>query len=200
MQAAIDQFRANMDRVSNLGAIHNALKAQTTQAIDLSDILRATLVMAVSALDHYVHEVVRLGMLEVYRGNRAQTPAFLRFTISLESALQGISIPTSEDWLDNEIRIRHGWQSFQQADKIADAIRLISDIRLWEEVANHFGRTLQDVKTQLNLIVDRRNKIAHEADIDPILPSRRWPIDEIVVDDAIHFIEQIAETIYQILT
>ena len=40
--------------------------------------------MAVSALDHYIHELVKLGMLEAYRSNRAQTDALLRFRISLE--------------------------------------------------------------------------------------------------------------------
>jgi len=194
------QFRKNIARVHNLGTIHKALEAQTTGAIDLSDILRAELVMAVSALDHYIHEIVRKGMLEVYRGNRPETPAFLRFDISLESVRLGIAAPTSDHWLDNEIRIRHSWRSFQQADNIADAVRLISGVKLWQEVANHLRMTSQDVKTQLNLIVDRRNKIAHEADIDPTLPSRRWPINETLVDDAVNFIEQVAETIYKILT
>jgi len=200
MQSAIDQFRQNIARVRNLGAIHKALNAQTTGAIDLSDILRAALVMAVSALDHYVHEIARIGMLEVYHGNRPETLAFLRFDISLESARLGIAASTSDDWLDNEIRTRHSWRSFQRADKIADAIRLVSDVKLWEEVANHLGKTSQDVKKQLKLIVDRRDKIAHEADMDPSFPGSRWSIDETLVDDAVNFIEQIAETMYNILT
>lgn len=199
MQGAIDQFRANMARVRNLGAIYKALKAQTTKVIDLSDILRAEFVLAVSALDQYVHELVKTGMLEVYNGKRAQTQAFLRFHISLESALQGVASPTSSHWLENEIRIRHRWQSFQQADKIADAIRLITDISLWQEVARRVGKMPQDVKQQLDLIVDRRNKIAHEADIDPTYPGSRWPIDEVLTDNAVDFIEQIAETINNIL-
>ena len=62
MQTVINQFRANIVRVRDLGVIYSALKAQTTGAIDLSDILRTELVMAVSALDHYIHEIVRLGM------------------------------------------------------------------------------------------------------------------------------------------
>ena len=200
MQAAIDQFRVNIARVRNLGVIHNTLNVQTTAAIDLSDILRSELVMAISALDHCIHEIVRLGMLEVYRGTRPETSAFLRFQISLESVRQAVSDPTSDDWLKNEIRERHGWRSFQQADHIADAIRLISDISLWEQVSNHLGMPSQDVKEQLNLIADRRNKIVHEADMDPTPYNTRWPIDEVLVDDAINFIEQIAETIHDLLT
>jgi hypothetical protein len=199
MQSALDQARANIGRVRNLGAIHKALNAQTTGAIDLSDMLRAELVLGVSALDHFVHELVRLGMLEVYRGNRAQTPAFLRFTVSLESVLQGIAAPGDEGWLENEIRTRHGRQSFQNANNIANAVRLISEVSLWEEVANRLGMSLQDVQSQLNLIVDRRNKIAHEADSDPTFPGSRWPIDDVLVDEAVDFIEQVIESIYYVL-
>ena len=136
MQVAIDQFRVNIARVRNLGAIHNTLNAQITAAIDLSDILRSELVMAVSALDYYIHEIVRLGMLEVYRGTRPETSTFPRFQISLKNVRQAVSTPTSDDWLENEIRERHSWRSFQQPDHIAEAIRLISDIRLWEQVSS----------------------------------------------------------------
>ena len=200
MQVAIDQFRVNFARVRNLGGIYNTLNTQTTAVIDFSDILRSELVMAVSVLDYYIHEIVRLGMLEVYRGTRPQTAAFLRFQISLGSVRQAVSAPTSDDWLENEIRERHNWRSFQRANHITEAVQLISDINLWEQVSNHLGMPAQDVRQQLNFIADRRNKIVHEADMDPTPYDTRWPIDEALVDDAINFIEQIAETIHDLLT
>ncbi len=200
MKSAIDQFRENIVRVRSLGAIHGAIKAQTTIALDLSDVLRAQLVLAVSALDHYVHEVVRLGMLEIHAGQRNSTPTFLKFPISMEDVRQTMVVPASTDWLETAIRSRNGWQSFQQPDNIANAIRLISDIRLWDEVAVSLGEgNPSRIKEQLKLIVERRNKIAHEADIDPTFPGRRWPIDEKLVDDTTDFIEQIVETIHRLL-
>ena len=51
----------------------------------------------------------------------------------------------------------------------------------------------------MNLIVDRRNKIAHEADMDPSYPGIRWPIDEVMIENAIGFIEEIVEMIDQII-
>lgn len=200
MQTAIDQFRLNIERVRNLGTMYKVLRAQTTEVLDLSDILRAELVMAVSALDYYIHEIVRLGMLEAYSGNRIQTPAFLRFQVTLEAALQGISAPKSDSWLETQIRTRHSYQSFQHPDNIANAVRLISDVQLWNEVGKHLGMDSQDVKQELITIVDRRNKIAHEADMDASFPGKRWPINDVMVDDAINFIEQIAEAIYTVIS
>ena len=212
MDNAFDQFKANIQRVRNLGALNRALKATTTNALDLSDILRAELVLAVSALDYYVHETVRLCMQETYKGNRAMTPSFLRFNISMERALQGFLGKGFEDdenpkqnnenvdWLDSEIRLRHGWQSFQRADKIAEAIRLISNEQLWPRVAELLEKDSQDIKRTLDLIVDRRNQIAHESDMDPTSIDSRWPIDESMVDESIDFIEQITEAISKVVS
>ena len=105
-----------------------------------------------------------------------------------------------KSWLEAEIRESLSYKSFQEPEKIAEAIRLISNKKLWDEVANKMGRTAKDVKQQISLIVDRRNKIAHEADIDPSLGlGSRWNIDESMVNDAVDFIEQVVESIHQIL-
>jgi hypothetical protein len=249
MQPAIEQFRISISRVRDSIALHNSIKAQATGVLDISDLLRSSLVMTVSALDYYIHEVVTLGMLEIHRGQRSEPTispnttqsAFSRFQVSLGGARQDrlmaidlaswleaeiqqiygfdfleqshtISdlIPAisasmlnrlnNTAWLENEIRERLGYQSFQQADKIAEAIRYISDRKLWDEVAMKMNRTAKDIKQQLNSIVDRRNKIAHEADIDPTFNiGNRWYIDEILVDDAVDFIEQLVESIHQVL-
>lgn len=54
-----DQFRANAQRVKDLSGLYTTLGTITTQALDLSDILRAEIVLIVSAFDYYVHDVVR---------------------------------------------------------------------------------------------------------------------------------------------
>lgn len=249
MQSALDQFRISIGRVRDLIALHNSVKAQASGALDVSDMLRAALVLAVSALDYYVHEVVTLGMLEIHRGQRSEPmppvnttkSAFSRFQVSLggarqdrlaaldiaswlETEIQQIHgyaflqqpytvsalIPAiansilnrlnNASWLEDEIRERLGYQSFQQADKIADAIRYISDKKLWDEVGNQMSKPAKDIKQQLNSIVDRRNKIAHEADIDPTFNiGNRWYIDEVLVGDAVDFIELVVESIHQVL-
>lgn len=72
MQSAIDQFNISITRVREIIAIHHFLDSQSTKVLDISDILRAALVLAVSALDYYVHEVVRIGMIEIHLGVRPE--------------------------------------------------------------------------------------------------------------------------------
>lgn len=200
MQSAIEIFRVSIARVRHLIAVHNSLKAQASSVLDLSDMLRSALVLAVSALDYYIHEVVRIGMLEIHRGQRPEPPAFSGFQISLGKARAGINAGQNiYSWLEDEIRQRHSYKSFQQPNAIADAVRLICDKKLWEEVSINMGSPAKDIKEQLRLIVDRRNKIAHEADIDPSYPiGDRWPIDELLVNEAVDFLEQVVESIHKI--
>ncbi len=181
------------------------MSAQTTGALDTTDILRASLIMAVSSLDHFIHEVVRIGMLEAYRAARARTPSFLRFQVTLEGVLQVSSGIDSEAWLDQQIRDRHGYQSFQTPESIAEAIRLVSNASLWDEVAQRQGMDAQEIKDRLKLIVQRRKKIAHEADIMPDYAGQlaysdlRSPIDPGMVEGAVDFIEQVAEDIHTLV-
>ena len=60
---------------------------------------------------------------------------------------------------------------------------LCSAIELWNEVALKLGATqatkpneAKSLKKQLSLIVRRRNKIAHEGDLQQSLPREPWPI------------------------
>ncbi|WP_210407418.1 hypothetical protein [Hydrocoleum sp. CS-953] len=157
MQSALDQFHININRVRDLIAIHNSVRAKSTSVLDLSDMLRAALVLAVSALDYYVHQIVRLGMLEIHRGLRTEPPAFSRFQISLGTAREGLKNPPDfASYLEDEIRQRHSYKSFQQPDSIADAIRLISYKKLWLEVASIMGRKDQDIKQELKIIIDHK--------------------------------------------
>ena len=201
MQTAIEQFHRNARRVRDLGSLYEALNSQTTQVLDLSDLLRSQLVMIVSALDQYVHELVRLGMWESFRGNRPMTEAFRRFQVTLGGVLDANATQGQGDWLDEQIRTRHSYRSFQHPEQISEAILLVSDVQLWNSVAVHLQSTRQEVTSQLKLIVDRRNKIAHEADLNPSYGQIGvlWPIEFHEVDEAVSFVYRLAESIHAVV-
>ena len=92
----------------------------------------------------------------------------------------------------------HGWLSFQHPDKIANAIRLVSTGDLWQAVALRRNEDVEAMKAQLCAIMDCRNKIAHEAALDPGNPGERWPIDRPLVEEAIDFIESTIRAIYEV--
>ena len=200
MQTAIDQYRVNIGGARNLGLLARDLGGQTTGAPGLSDMLRSELVLAVSALDYFIHEIVRLGMLEIYNGNRQSTDQFQRFQISMANVSNAILDPSKHEWLEREIIDQHSRQSFQSYDNIANAVRLFYGRSPWPEVSARINMETQDIKDRLNLIVDRRNKIVHESDMRrPSYLNQRFPIEDQMVEDAVAFIERISEAIYEVV-
>lgn len=198
MRNALLQFDENLRRARDLGILASAVGQITTTAIDVSDMWRAQIVLGVSALDHFVHELARFGMIEIAKGSRNKTDAYLRFQLPLGAVDQALAGHSHEAWLGDAVREKHSWLSFQQPAKIADAIRLISTAKLWEGVGVELGAPATDVKLRLELIVDRRNKIAHEADMDPTNPGFRWPITEVLAADSIWFLETVGHAIFKV--
>lgn len=200
MHNACTQFKENIRRARDLGGLAQAIERVTTNAIDVSDMWRAQLVLGVSALDHFIHEITRMEMIATAQGNRPRTDAFLKFHLPFTAFDQALNGHPYDMWLGEAIREKHSWVSFQHPDKIADAIRLISPIKLWEAVGSQLGMKASEVKVRLELIVDRRNKIAHEADMDPANPGFRWPITMQISKDSLDFIELIAEALAAAVT
>ncbi len=199
MHSTLQQFRTNVLRARDLGKLAVAVTQLTTPAIDVSDMWRAQIVLGVSALDYLIHELTRIGIIEISKGSRPKTDSFSRYQVPLDAVEHGFTGHPHELWLGEAVRDKHSWLSFQHPDKIADAIRLISPIKLWEEVGKELTMPAQDVKRRLELIVDRRNKIAHEADMEPTNPGFRWPVSDTMANDALDFIERVAEAIFKVV-
>lgn len=199
MLRAITQFRNNVKLTRDQGQNASLVK-QTTSLIDVSDIYRGQIVFAVSALDQFVHETIRTGMVEIANGIRPVTDAYNKFVLPIEQVQEAIVNQSFSDVLNAYVHKRHREHSFQSPDNIKKFFKLISQKTIWEEVASALSSDATSVKRQLEAIVDRRNKIAHESDIDPANPSFKWPISESMASETIDFIERIGEAIYVIVT
>lgn len=198
MQRAYDQFQDNMKYIKELDALFIHLKDNLHLPNDLTDILRAEWVYCVSALDKLVHELVRIGMIEAFQGTRIQTNKFLSFgvtTNTLTSSLAG-TVPPPEYWFEQEIIERHKTLAFQAPEKIADALSLIwNEGHKWQALAIATGIDQATLTTQLKTIINRRNQIVHESDLD-LVTGIRNNIDKTDIDDVITYIEKLSEAIF----
>lgn len=185
--SALDLFKDVWLRADALTAIHGYLARNATAVLKVDELLRAEWVARVSALDLFVHELVAERMVAMFTGLAAPTPQFLKFRVSTETARRiasGSSIEASAAF-DLDVRDQLSYLSFQMPEKIADAVRLFSPVPLWSEVSKHqnpgmIGAALdskkREIKSTLSLIVGRRNKIAHEGDLQPTHPRLPWPM------------------------
>jgi len=198
MQAAISNFNECIARISDLHYTYIALTQVTEKALDISDILRSEIVLTVSALDYFVHEVTATGMIEILSGKRKSTKAFRAFRVPVKDfSFLYCNSDEHLNWFMDEIRDQHSWRSFQQSKAINDALRLVTEEDIWEGTARRMNKTREELKQTVDLVADRRNKIAHEADIDPSFPGSRWPITESDANHVISFIKEFCCSLYE---
>jgi len=209
MQSAMDQFNRNIKAIKEMEALYDHLTDYLKLPNDLSDILRAQLVYAVSALDKLIHELVRIGMLQAFIDKRPKTRKFNSFSISLETydkikqlnqSTNSLPSETPEYFFEQEIIFKHRHRSFQDSDTISEALSLIwEEKQKWQKIALSFNTSDDHLKKQLKSIVSRRNQIVHEADID-LQTNSRNSIDKEDVKEAVEFISKLGEKIFEAVT
>jgi hypothetical protein len=203
-------FNLVWNRCAELSAIQAYIFNNVAPILSADELLRAEWATRVSALDLYVHELVAQEMLATFEGQRPASAAFRRFRISNETLerIRAAARPSdASSAFDLEVRTQLAIASFQDPEKIAEAVRLISDIELWNEVALTLGATqatkanqAKNVKKVLSLMVQRRNKIVHEGDLQPSPPRLPWPISQADVAAVTSHIETIVYAINAVLS
>jgi len=144
-------------------------------------------------------------MIDIFEGRRVTCPGYLRFQVSsevLDRIRNSETSSASSAAFDLEVREKTGLLTFQDPEKIADGVRLFSEVELWNNVALELGANpatkitvAKTVKRDLSLIIQRRNKIAHEGDLQPSAPREPWGIKQSDVVYVADLIEKIVRAI-----
>lgn len=205
MASPRDLFDEAWRRCDMLSVMYAYLSTRTTRVLHSEELLRAEWVARVAALDLYVHELVAQRMVEVFEGRRAETDAYKKFLLPNET-LQRIRLATTPDdaisAFDLEVRRQLSFVTYQSHESIANGIRMVSSVELWNAVATHLGsppatvtKKAKALRGQLSMIVERRNKIAHEGDMQPAAPRLPWPISQADMRTVSSFILEIVGAI-----
>lgn len=166
MKQAKADFFALMEQKNKVAGLYEYLSTNVS-ALDSSDLLRWQWVLAVSALDKYIHDIVVAGMVEQYLKKRTATAKFNAFQLSIKviSDIQNSFMPELE--FKNEVIRRNSYLAFQDPDKIADALSFIwEEKNKWVVISGNMPTAINydTLKTKLKNIVIRRNQIVHEGD------------------------------------
>lgn len=184
----------------------------------VADILRFQIVYAVSGFDRLLHELIRKGVIEILFNRRVKTNKFLSHAFKAETLLKAIEysdpsyIPaspqeTTEYVVNKDMSEKLSFLSFQAPDKVKDGLSIIwnesqkmaiiaDDIGIAGATINDRQKTLEQ---ELSLIVQRRNQIAHEGDIDAVTNLKR-DITKQQAEDAVNFISNVGLSIHKFVT
>jgi len=201
MNNAIIQFRNNLKSVKELNQIYTlVLEKFPLLAEQAAEILRAEVVLTVSAMDCFIHDLVRIGMTDTFMGNRQSSKSFSNFSISIKGLQNIIDATSSLDrlvYFEKEIRKINSSDSYQSPQSIEYALQLINIDKVWSKISVNMETKPEDIKNELSLIINRRNKIAHEADFDNA-NGLKYFIDQEMTNKIIVFIENFCEAINKI--
>lgn len=206
MQIPFDQFSDRIRSCKELHSLYYHLKQTLALPNDLTDLLRAEIVNSVSAFDRFMHDMIRIGMIDIFNERRTQTNKFKTFTVSVEALIniqQAIKnnltytvVPTPEYWFEQEIILRHKIISFQEPEKISDGLSYIWDENhKWQKISCLISIDEKVIKTTLKTIINRKNQIVHEADID-LQTGTRHDIEEADATETVDFLFKLGESIF----
>jgi hypothetical protein len=190
MLRALALFDENIASARHLANLHRYLATKVAGPLSFDDILRSQVMYAVSAFDKLMHDLIRIGIMEIYTGARQPTPKYFvePITIEFHGALVNASIPPKEHLFEQEVIRKLSYLSFQDPDKLAEGLSLIwNEKHKWEKIAAKLGLSSTAARTRLKLIVTRRNAIVHEADMHPITNAKN-PLSEWESRDITDFI------------
>lgn len=182
-------FKYALDRGRTLCSLYDYLAAAAPAALDATDMLRSAIVLGVSALDHLVHQVI-LQEIEyrVYRSSPI-------FGVTAPVNLFGLPLNELARGVRGHVRESNSYKSFVAPSKISEGLRSIMNAP-WPSIATHFGEGDDAIKVRLGLIVSLRNRIAHEADLDPQFATpQSYPIDRDDVLGSLVFLEKLGTAI-----
>jgi hypothetical protein len=180
--------------------LYEYLEQKVQAPIDYSDLLRWQWVQAVSSLDKFIHDIVRIGMIEIYMGNRQPTKKYLTFKIDMETHSDMIQNQNNSVLIfERYVILKNSQFAFQDPDKIGDALSHIwNEEHKWKIISEQMGKTEPNVKTQLKNISLRRNQIVHEGDC-PGISLPRQDIFKVDVINVILFIKELENTIFNLV-
>lgn len=168
----------------NVEVLYNYFENSMTVPVDTSDLLRWQWVQCISAFDKFMHDLVRVGMLEIFSGNRIPTPKYNTFQIDIQT-YEGMvnNMIDASLTFERKIILKHGFLAFQDPSKVADALSFIwNENDKWGKISNLMGMNKNDCTTYLKNIVIRRNQIVHEGDYTDSLSKRQDIFPQDVID------------------
>ena len=191
-------FNENMERIDRKFNIVNELK---TRKLDeaASDILRSQIVLIMSSMDFYIHEVVKYGIIKIFIGEREVTKKYNEVLISLNCIKKALGNLESVDWLEEEIIIQNTRKTYMACGSIENALFLISDKKIFDKSLNEIsaktGENKEVIKGKLKEIYQRRNHIAHESDRN-LKTGEVNDISEELVEDYFNRVKILVEEIH----
>jgi len=186
-------FDLNIQSAEHCMQLHDGIERLGSN-LDISWLLRASVVFAVSALDAYFHDKIK------YRAGRFSLtdmpPAMAGFVVPLGELTKWGKAKRKGNVLRNWLVAHFSTVALQKKDVIKDALRMVGIDDLWATIEPN-APARDSMLAEMAKYIKRRNQIAHEGDRRSSRRSGKKlrPIDRPYAQGAIDFVKTLVTRI-----
>lgn len=176
-----------------------------------NDLRRMAVVMAVAAVDSYMHAIVLKRASHVReRGTLPKSLRRVSMPFSELSSLAEASLDARRAERDARpwVQVKNALQrklltvTFQSYDQVGDALSMAGIDKGWSKVADRLGESCEIIKERLDRLVHRRNQITHEGDMMRASRPQRLRFNAVAhneIRDDVAWIASVIDAIDQVM-
>lgn len=198
-------FERSIERARNLLTIHGmAHGAASRPPALLADVHRASIVLAVSALDAYIRTLVVNKVLATLKDVSKNVPAKLRDQLkelmNQDELLDAARIGDLPSRAEKALKDKFEESSFQGVAKITGVMKLIGKEDIFKDIARSASLNEQELKETLARFTKRRHIIAHCGDYDLTqTPPVEKPITKRDAEECIKIMQRVVHEIEKVI-
>ena len=110
----LKQFNSSIEVVRQKDEIIQFLSAHGQSTLEIR---QSQIILLMSALDLYIHDIVKYCIIQKFNGNQTKTKQYKELLIPMQSVELAIQNPESSDWLDEVITSINQYKSFTSYGK-----------------------------------------------------------------------------------
>ena len=188
----LKQFNSSIEVVRQKDEIIQFLSAHGQSTLEIR---QSQIILLMSALDLYIHDIVKYCIIQKFNGNQTKTKQYKELLIPMQSVELAIQNPESSDWLDEVITSINQYKSFTSYGKIKNQLEAVGlKSKKFNELVlkteSDFG--VSDLIEKLRSL---RNRLAHQD--QESINSLELELTEEKINQYIGFIYQLVQDIHQ---
>lgn len=188
----LKQFNNSIEVVRQKDEIIQFLSAHGQSTLEIR---QSQIILLMSALDLYIHDIVKYCIIQKFNGNQTKTKQYKELLIPMQSVELAIQNPESSDLLDEVITSINQYKSFTSYGKIKNQLEAVGlKSKKFNELVlkteSDFG--VSDLIEKLRSL---RNRLAHQD--QQSITSLESELTEEKINQYIDFIYQLVQDIHQ---
>ena len=188
----LKQFNNSIEVVRQKDEIIQFLSAHGQSTLEIR---QSQIILLLSALDLYIHDIVKYCIIQQFNGNQTKTKQYKELLIPMQSVELAIKNPESSDWLDEVITNINQYKSFTSYGQIKNQLEAVGlKSKKFKELLlkteSDFG--VSKLIDKLRLL---RNRLAHQD--QESINSLESELTEEKINQYIDFIYQLVQDIHQ---